>query len=221
MSLSMNISSLENRRMQYPAIESQEFLPLKEYIHISKKIISFYCKGKKSLAKALLSSDDAISSVTEQLIMGDWRWKPEYVKKIYDDSGNILETKVFKISRRSYRHKCGVWAIKSYLDHNRTIKKNKRLPSLDFEFLPNSNEPTTLYDVIEDNVVEVDDSVKKKVTFLLNNSKLSEAQKKTVQLYFLEGLTLEEVGVKLGITKQGAQQNVQRALSNMRLTAGL
>jgi predicted DNA-binding protein (UPF0251 family) len=225
MSLSMNISSLENRRINYPPATSQEFLSLNEYVQISKRVISFYCKKNKGLVRRLLSSDDAISSIAENLMMGDWRWKPTYEKKIYDKDGNFLGTKTLEISRHSYRNKCAVWAIKTYLEQS-SNKKNQRLDSLDFRGGDSYGLNSDMYNVIEDkNAPPVDqffdDTVKRKVSFLLNNSKLSEAQRASVQLYFLEGLTFEEAGVKLGITKQGVQQNVEKALSNMRFTAGL
>lgn len=225
MSLSVNISSIGKKQIKYPAASSQDFLSLQEYVHISKKVISFYCKKNKGLVRKLLSSDDAISSIAEHLMMGDWRWQPSYKKKIYDKDGNFLGTKTLEVSRYSYRHKCAIWAIKKYLEQSEN-KKNRQLDSLDFQYSQNDGANIDLYDLIaDDNSPPVDqffdDTTKRKVGFLLNNSKLSESQRASIQLYFLEGLTFEEAGVKLGITKQGVQQNVEKALSNMRFTAGL
>lgn len=221
----MNISSLGERRINYPPAASQDFLSLNEYVQISKKVISFYCKKNKELVRHLLSSDDAISSIAENLMMGDWRWKPSYEKKIYDKDGNFLGIKTLEISRHSYRNKCAVWAIKTYLEQS-CNKKNQRLDSLDFTYKQDGEADIDLYDLIEDNNSppvdqSVDDSTKRKVSFLLNNSKLSDSQRASIQLYFMEGLTFEQAGAKLGITKQGVQQNVEKALNNMRLTAGL
>lgn len=223
MSVSMNISSVGKKQIKYPPAESQEFLSLQEYINISEKVINFYCKKNKGLVKELLASEDAVSCIAEQLMMGDWRWKPFYEKKIYDKEGNFLGTKTLEISRHSYRNKCAVWAIGKYLKQC-VNNKNHRLDSLDFK--SNAIDSYDLYDIVEDkNAPPVDqffdDSAKRKVGFLLNNSKLSESQRDSVQLYFIDGLTFEEAGVRLGITKQGVQQNVEKALNNMRLTAGL
>lgn len=223
MSVSMNISSVGKKLIKYPPVESQEFLSLQEYVQISKKVISFYCKKNKELVRHLLSSDDAISSIAEQLMMGDWRWQPSYEKKIYDKDGNFLGTKTLEISRHSYRNKCAVWAIHKYIEQSGN-KKNRRLDSLDFK--SGDMDTSDLYDIVADKEAPpvdqfFDDTAKKKVGFLLNNSKLSESQQASIQLYYMEGLTFEEAGVKLGITKQGVQQNVEKALNNMRLTAGL
>lgn len=225
MSLSVNISSIGKKHIQYPAPSSQEFLSLQEYVQISKKVISFYCQNNKGLVRRLLASDDAISSIAEQLMMGDWRWKPSYEKKIYDADGNFLGTKTLEISRHSYRNKCAVWAIKKYLIKNKANNK-QRVDSLDFRYDNQNGEAGDLYDLIEDNNSPpvdqfFDETTKKKVGFLLNNSKLTDSQRASIQLYFLEGLTFEQAGVKLGITKQGVQQNVEKALNNMRFTAGL
>jgi RNA polymerase sigma factor (sigma-70 family) len=222
MALSVNISSLENRRIAYPLAQTQEFLSMEEYLKIAKKTITYYCKKNKELTHNLLTSEDAISFIAEQLMMGDWRYKPVYEKKVFDGEGNLLRIDTLNISRWSYRNKCAVWAIKNYIEKSNN-KKNLQLQSLDIQ---KDSETVNLYDLVEDDkslpVYKIfDETVKKKIHYLLNNSKLSDPQKQCVTMYFLEDLTLEEVGVKLGITKQGVQQNVERALNNMRLTAGL
>lgn len=222
MGLSVNISSLENRRINYPPAQSQEFLSMEEYLKIAKKTVNYYCKKNKELVYNLLVSEDAISSIAEQLMFGDWRYRPVHKKKIFDEEGNLIRVDSINISRHSYRNKCAVWAIKNYLDKSNN-KKNNQLQSLDIQ---KDTDTVNLYDLVEDDksmpVYKIfDESIRKKVNYLLNNSKLSDPQKQCVTLYFLEDLTLEEVGVKLGISKQGVQQNVTRALENMRLTAGL
>lgn len=223
MSLSMNIASVQDFRIEYPPVESQEFLSLEEYIKITQSVIKSYCRqNNKKFSYKLLTSEDAISSIANQLMMADWRWKPEYIRKVHDSEGNVIGMEKLEISRKNYRHKCAIWAIKTYVKQSQN-KKNKKFLSLDIERSGDSS----LYDIIEDRTSHYgsydnyDDSVNQKVKFLLNNSHLSNAQRSSVELYYMEGLTFEEAGVKLGISKQGVQQNVENALNNMRLTAGL
>ena len=45
---------------------------------------------------------------------------------------------------------------------------------------------------------------------------LSERQAEAIRLRFFEGLTLEEVGEKIGITKGGAAHVVKQALEQLR-----
>lgn len=219
--MSVDISSMRKSRVKYPPKESQEFLSMEEYLTIAKKVIGYYCKRDRSLVKELISSEDAISFVAESLMMGDWRYKPVYKKKTIGPNGPIIEE--INVTRRGYRNKCAIWAIKKYI--NKGKKASLNALSLDFVIENSSGDTCKLQDLIEDKravvIDEKDDVNKNKIKYLLNNSLLTDNQKQSVTLYFLGGLTLEEVGVKLGMTKQGVQQNLQAALDSMRLNAGV
>ena len=51
---------------------------------------------------------------------------------------------------------------------------------------------------------------------LLDSHLLNEKQKDQIKLYYLEGLTLSEIGKRYNVSREAVRQNIKRAINNIR-----
>lgn len=214
--MSLGIADIdEKRRLKNNYLDAspevlERMYSLEEYMEIAKRCIGHF--ASPSLAKELLRNEDAIHFITEHLMHGTCRWNPERGRNL-----------------RSYHNQCALWAIKVWMRKAKN-NRNKQLKSLHHEI--SHGEKTLLYETIADEKAleayeelydnkEIDRSnATDQVTYLLNNSNLTERQAECVQMRYLDGMKYSEIGAKLGIRRQAVEFHVQNALKKMRL-AGL
>lgn len=186
------------------------FDSLTTYINLAKKTISkFAPKHYNGLAAEMLSSDDAIADVANAIMQADWKFDPNRTGKTGD-----------KKTRYSYRNQCAIWAIKSYISNK--YKKKKPSMSLNFENDSNSEVSSNIADTTmttpEKLLINLESrqNLTEDLETLLDSHLLNEKQKDQIKLYYLEGLTLSEIGKRYNVSREAVRQNIKRAIKNIR-----
>jgi len=116
---------------------------------------------------------------------------------------------------RSYRANC---AIKTYMKELRedSERKKKIMDGAVYKF---SNEQP-----IDSLIAEEDDIERKnKINFLLNNTGLSDTQKRRIKLRYLDGMTLQAIAdnEKTKVTKQGVDLSIKDGIARIKRTVGV
>ena len=203
----LDIGGIGNQKIAYKDHSEIEFLSLEEYTTMAKKIIS---KMSAGFNRTFLNSDDIISYVANAIMMADWRWDSEY---------NSKEGR--KKSQYAYRNQCAIWAIKTFVSKKMyknncfsledNISESDERNNLNFYPDEKQEDPSI--------IIEINDAylqIKQDVDDLLNSGILTDKQKEYVSLYYLEGLTLEKIGHKFGITREAVRQNINKSLEKIR-----
>lgn len=205
------IPTIGKPKIAYKDHSKVEFESLDFYLTLAKKMIA---KFSKNTPKYMLADDDAISFVANAIMMGDWRWK--------DDKNDTTMKSLY-----SYRNQCAIWAIKTYLTYNSKQQKkfdkkiyNASTYALEDEemsimdIIP-SSELTPIENLIEaESTTEILDLVR--VIISEDNKILTDKQKECLQLYFIDGWTLAEIGKHFNITKEAIRQSIKKALTKLR-----
>ena len=185
------------------------FDSLTTYINLAKKTISkFAPKHYNGLAAEMLSCDDAIADVANAIMQADWKFDPNRTGKTGD-----------KKTRYSYRNQCAIWAINSYISN-----KYQKKPSMSLNFENDSNSEVSSN--IADSTMttpekllinlESRQNLTEDLETLLDSHLLNEKQKDQIKLYYLEGLTLSEIGKRYNVSREAVRQNIKRAINNIR-----
>jgi len=186
----------------------QTFDTLNQYMDTAKKIIAKY--NAKSIGKSnLLNNEDIISDVASAIMYADWKWDSERVGKI---TGK-------KKTKYSFRNQCAIWAIKTYLTN---LHKKKKINILDVD-LQNDKEFISSY--IEDyryqepslNVEtnEYHQDIRMLIDEIFNSDILTDKQKEQIRLYYIEGLTLSQIGKQYGVTREAIRQNIKKGIQSV------
>lgn len=186
-----------------------KFETMNTYLMLAKKVISkFGPQFYPGLAKEMLNNEEALSDVAAALMNADWKYDPE--KPTLSGQKKTLY---------SYRNQCGLWAIKTYITNK--YKKSKKV-SLDFSIDDNSALVSTIIDhknqspaIIVENQ-ECEDNLRRDISKLLQISPITSRQKDQISLYYLEGLTLSQIGKKYNISREAVRQNIKRAINIIR-----
>lgn len=187
------------------------FKTLEEYRKIAKKVIRDVAKRKTSsrYVSIMVNSEDYVAEIAYQLMMADWNYQKN------KSNGKTLY---------SWRNQKGIWAVHDCLNAagNEQVKSLSDVSDLDearplSDFIQSHDELPlqTLRDK------ESDHRIKEYSHWLVENSGLTPAEKKCVELKYKEGVdTAAEVGQKLNppITRQGAKQTLDRAVAKMKQT---
>jgi len=195
-----------------------EYETLEEYLSIAKKLIMKIApKFYSNLAKEMLRDEDAISCVTNAIMSADWKWNPDYRSK-----------KNTVCSKKTYRYKRAIWAIKGYL---KAKKLKRNTISLSYIKSENSGESIVLSGLIADkkaynpsilaenkeNVLELQCLIQD----ILNSNLISQKQKKYIKEYYLENKTLQEVGKKYSVSREAVRQTVNKGISTIKRLEGV
>lgn len=212
-------TDIESHRNEYPDANqpeiAQRFKSLDEYLIIARKVIKKFGREfmNASEVQKMLNSEDAISEIARHIMTADWRYKPGKGRTEY-----------------SYRNMCAKWAIQDYVGLFRT-KANKTYRSLDTA-IGDGDDSVSLSSITEDKLVKEPSSfiedeerkerVKKYISFLIKNSKLTYVQEKCIYLKFIEDIeSHKEIGKRFNppITRQAVKQNIDRGLYKLKQTA--
>lgn len=209
----MIIPSIGKQKISYKDHKEVKFESLDFYINLAKKIIAkigptFFA----GLSKQMLKDEDAIAFVANAIMMGDWRWKKAEADRPHK---NLY----------SYRNQCAIWAIKTYVTKqyksNHTKKKIKATHSLNYQedditlenIIPDYSQKEPVAIIIDQEDLKDKQEIIKK---LFDSELISDKQKKYLQLYYFEDMTLEKIGQKFDVTREAVRQSIKTAINKIR-----
>ena len=205
----IDIVSVGKQKISYKNKDSIKFESLSFYIDLAKKAISRFPFARGETRQEMLKSDDAISSVANSIMMGDWRWDP-------NREGSSGQKK----THYSYRNQCAIWSIKSYISKKKNTKYKQTdcyvsnnvsdKKSLIFDFLYKENEDPL------DLLIEKEEAMNIKKLLYVNSNILTDRQSKYIKYYFFENLTFSQIGLKYNITREAVRQGIVKILEKIR-----
>ena len=210
----IDIVSVCKQKIKYQDHEHIEFEPLSFYVNLAQKTISKFAKNfSSSLAKEMLSSEDAIANVANCIMMAYWRCDKER-------KGQTGQQK----NKYSYRNQCAIWAIKSYM--TRKKQKQNKSHSVDFD-IQYEDENLSLLDILPsssksplqlllDKEKNIDTKLLVNNILSEDNSILSNRQKQCLKLYYINGLTFAEIGKRFTITREAVRQNIKKSIEKIK-----
>jgi len=192
MGSAVDIAKLQTPRSAYPHSHNDiPFVSMDDYLLITRKLISTIAPTIKSgLAGEILRSEDAISNIATSVMLADWKWNG-------------------KGTRRGYRSQCAYWAILRYV--TRATTDNHTL-SIDWEY--NNDSADIFCGTTDRNLQNI--AARDEVRYLLSLDVLNQRQRLYLTNYYLDGMTLAEVGSKYNISREAVRQVVERALNKLR-----
>lgn len=202
-------------RKKGKSMEQKEYCSMSEYVSLAKKTINkFAPQFYNGLNKEMLSNEDAISDVATAIMYADWRYDPDRT----GSSG-------MKKTLYSYRNQCAIWAIQTYITNK--YKKNRTQENMSLDFaLSNSDDSLSYHDTIQDNKQpepidllidqEYMENIKYDLETLLDSGIISDKQKEQLKMYYMEDMTLSEIGKIFGVSREAIRQNIKRAIENIR-----
>jgi RNA polymerase sigma factor (sigma-70 family) len=200
------ITKIGKQRKEYPDHKTIKFLTLGDYLKIAQRIIGHFANTiQPGLANKMLRSEDAISYVAHDLMLGHWDWTP--------DGGRTF---------RSHLNQRGIWSIKDYVSRARN-KTNRKLRSLNESVGNPIHKTTQLGDTIADHKAKephaaiIDADTKEELKKRLEESGLTGPQR-TYLLLFVDGMSYSDIAKELGVSRQNVQQMVQAAVRKCQAT---
>lgn len=190
---------------------NNEYMTLQEYRTAAKKIISKYISRYSGLKKSMMNNEDIISDVASSLMYADWKW----------DSDRVGKHTGKKKTKYSFRNQCAIWAIKTFLTSQ--SKKKKRLNILDInlgddkEYAKNciadhrDTEPDN--DILTNEYLS---DTKDLINQILSSNILTDKQKQQIKMYYLDEMTLAEIGSRFSITREAVRQNIKKGIQSIR-----
>jgi RNA polymerase sigma factor (sigma-70 family) len=182
------------------------FLPLWEYLMLSRQMIARF--APPNFRRAMLRSEDAIDYVAHKLMRADWEY----------DEGRKVKANTW----RTYR---GRKAIQHYLmrsckadpDDPKVISHNHdRDQDLNPVLLRKGARPAKASPLAKDDPSNFEDREHEAYVIDKLLSLLTPKQRDCVTLHFLDQLTTQQIASQLGITRQGVEQNINRAMRWLR-----
>ena len=179
-----------------------EMLGLHEYLNIAKKCISYF--ANRDLKSQMLQSEDAISFVAEHLMSATCRWSP--------DKGRTL---------RSYHNQCAIWAIQNWMCR---LAKTKEILSINKE-MGTDDDTCQLYEILEDkrdlSFSEARyQEMRSEIRSMIEQSRLSEMEKRCLILRFLDHLEVKEISQKINRGDKFVYNILQRSTQKLRRSRG-
>lgn len=205
------------RTKQGKNMDNRQYLSMGEYISLAKKTINKFAPTfYNTLSKEILSNEDAISDIASAIMYADWRFDP-----------NRQGSTGMKKTLYSYRNQCAIWAIQTYIT-NKYKKKNKDSMSLDYNS-PSDDGSSAYHECIMDqkqkNPLDIiigneeEDNLTLDLEAILNSGMINDKQKQQLKMYYMEDMTLSEIGKKFGVSREAIRQNIKRAIENIRAYA--
>lgn len=195
-------------------MENYKYGELSFYLDLAKKTINKFGKNMYlGLASEMLTNEDAISDVAHAIMMADWNYDETRVGK---KTGK-------KKTRYSYRNQCALWAIQTYATKSK--KKKNYFLSID-ALLDSDNSHNSLESVIQDkkqslpssNVIhnEKIELTNDLVDEIFNSNILTERQSQQLKMYYLDDMTLQEIGNHFNITREAVRQTIKTSIQKIR-----
>ena len=208
----LDIVSVGSQKVEYKDHSDIKFESVAFYTNLAEKTIAKFAPS--NIAKEMLKSEDAVSSVANAIMMADWRWDENREGK----TGQ-------KKTHYSYRNQCAIWAIKSYISR----KRNKKGKTVDHCFNNYGyDDELSLLDILSqdtdeqiDQIIKAEDkeNLKDLINTIIDPSKgiLTEKQCAYVKLYYIENMTFADIGKKFNLTREAVRQGLNKALEKLRM----
>jgi RNA polymerase sigma factor (sigma-70 family) len=205
-------SKIRNKRNK---MQQEKYASMSEYVSLAKKTINkFASQFYNGLNKEMLNNDDAISDVATAIMYADWRYDP-----------NRAGASGMKKTLYSYRNQCAIWAIQTYITNK--YKKSKINENLSLDFVLSDKENSISYhstvndkkqrdplDIIIQN--EDQNNIKYDLETLLDSGIITDKQKDQLKMYYMEDMTLSEIGKIYGVSREAIRQSIKRAIESIR-----
>jgi hypothetical protein len=181
---------------KYPPKESQTFLTMGEYLTEARRLVM----GLASKAidhTPILNNEDSISYIAHAMMLGDWRWNPNYRSK----SGKVR-------TRTSYRNQCAIWAINQVV--GRSVKDATKLKQISF------NRPDNLsISIPHSNNDGAEQQVEELLEHAIKRNVIKLHTKKFIKLYYLQNYTFREIANRYSKSHEWIRQVVTQGITNL------
>lgn len=192
----IDIAGIKKKKLDYANIEHGEFLTLEEYMTLTKKFVKRYAGYART---SILASDDAITNIATSIMMADWRWKDDY----HTENGTE------KLQRQNYRLQCAKYAIYEYIKRR---SKNK----LNVSLVNKEDETIEIFTVDNQQIGRKEkEELKEELTLCINNANLKQLEDVCMRAYFYHGMSYQDIGMKLSLSKERIRQIVKEAVSKI------
>lgn len=165
-----------------------EYLPLKEYEKLARKIL--ICSFKR-IAKQILRDNDKFGMVVEELIKADWKYDPEKCSK-----------PPYTSSLEGYRKQRILWILDKLLKTNPKVKSMGDLENIKFMSSINMDAET----------VEFSDTINDLCNKIKDTNTLSVKEQMCAEGYFINKLNIDDIANSMGIKKQSVKINLRKAV---------
>ena len=182
----LDVPTIQNPRSLRPAMAT--FTTMDNYLRISRSLIR---KHAKNFATPMLKSEDIVSNIATDIMTADWKW---------DGRG----------TQEGYRDRFGKWAIFRYIKRYFASQKFKEVSLQEIGHQPHNRK----IDAPDYNLNKEEESTL--ITQYIQNSGLSETQKKYIIAYFLENKTYEQLAEEDGISRQAVHSSVKLGLQKIK-----
>lgn len=178
---------------------------LEYYLSTARRVVARY--SSKSVASEILSDEDAISHIADHIMLGTSRWD--------ETKGKTLD---------NYHIQCALWAIKRWIS-KKSAERKKHILSLDYNSQKENGSKYghgfNLHEVVSDKRVDKEESERLEGTVkfaqeVLNLNCLTTNQRDCIKMMYIDGLTLREIGEKLGKTFQAVQQAIHAGITKIK-----
>jgi RNA polymerase sigma factor (sigma-70 family) len=209
----LQLEGIGKQKIKYQDPMNVEFDNLSEYMTLAKKSISkFANKFYTGLSAKMLKDEEAIASITNAIIMADWRYNENH-------QGQDGKTK----TKYSYRNQCALWAIQTYVTKN--YKKNQKNKTYSLNYNSDEDCEETGTHIVDKRIktpenILIEQESKQHVSSLINtileSDCITQRQSEYIKLYYFENNTYEQIGKKYDLTREAIRQSINKALSIIR-----
>lgn len=183
-----------------PDHSSIPFEDLQEYTLAAKKLIAAEApKIKTGLAQEVLADADALSRCVEAVIQADWRWDGHTGTKY------------------GYRKQRVIWTLQNWVSRQAKIK-SKQTASLNMVVARGDGKDLALSDVLPSGQpTPLQEAIAAEELGILDTmlGHLNERERQIVEMYYLEGKVMAEIGEEFGCSRQRVDQILKRAVSSL------
>ena len=183
------------------------------YLDLAKRTINKFGRNMYvGLSSEMLYNEDAVADVAHAIMMADWN---------YDETRTGKKTGKKK-TRYSYRNQCALWAIQTYA----TKAKKKKNFFLSIDAVMDKDNDNTFESVIEDKR-QIDprqeciynenlELVNSLVDEIFQSNILTDKQSKQLKMYYIDGMTLQQIGDKFGVSREAVRQAIKNSIAKIR-----
>lgn len=217
--MTLDIVDIGDHHTSYPPASSAKFEDSpQDYIDLAKRVIGYFApRFYPSLKKEMLSNEDVVSNMATAIMKADWRWNENYRSK----TGKVR-------TRKAYRNQCGLWEITAYLKRKKRKRDGMQVVSLNYFTSSNDEEQPQLIDVLPDEVAnpaftvaDAEEQAHRQINIegLLTAGILTKKEEKYIRMYYLQEVSLSDIGRMEGVSREAIRQDVARGIGKLQKLA--
>ena len=177
--------------------KGQVDLSLDEYREIARRLIISMRHKFGPVCNSILNSEDAMTNITTQIMLADWK---------FDGRG----------SKKGYRKSIAHYAIMSFITKNN--KGGRHIGSLNAP-LSSMDDSSELIKVIQDKMVDQPSKAiedREFANYLMNCPNLTDKQRDCTYKYYIEDRNMQDIADESGITREAVRQSIRGAMAKMK-----